>query len=138
MRTVEPEQRFERLLILENRRLGIDSLLGQMPALIVAAQSFLLIVLTQEGLCWVVRWVIALAGVTASCVAGIAVAIQRDREVQFSELVTAEGDALGLGKLTRDDTGKWTWVLERSAWKLWLVVLAAFVVADLVVAAMPS
>jgi hypothetical protein len=70
---------------LERRRSDFDRSMWQAPALTIAAQAFLLRVLTDQGVCWQARLVILLAGAVASFAAAASLIQLRRREVEYSE-----------------------------------------------------
>lgn len=120
--------------VLEGRRIATDGQLGQMPALIVAAQAFLLTVLTRPELPARVRVAVAVAGIAATISAGVGTWQQRQREVALSERIAVHARALGLPELRRRgwdapfrpfSLGSW------RGWAIWEAALALFIAADI-------
>jgi hypothetical protein len=70
---------------LDRRRAGLDQVLWQAPAIIVAAQAFLLPVLAREGLAITSRAFILVAGVAASLTAIVGLRRGRRQELFFNE-----------------------------------------------------
>jgi len=142
---------------LERRRSSLDAFMWQAPALTVAAQAFLLSVLTDTTVSHVtLEWVLY-AGVAASAAAIIALLRLRSREVLYSEAIAHYFDEQGIGdprpralkRTLRGKEGKprwfhlWDWLdkgarrffgtnlLPFSYW-VWVAALALFIVADVV------
>jgi hypothetical protein len=138
----EASDRIARLELLEGRRLAYDSSMWQAPALTVAAQAFLLQVLTAPGVGWWVASFVAAAGIVASAAASLSLWQQRDREQTYSEAVAALSKELGLGDPRRlalelerraERGRQWfTTLLGVRAFWIWLGTLAAFMLADFV------
>jgi hypothetical protein len=118
------------LLLLEGRRLAYDAAMWQAPTLVLIVQGFLLAVLTNSGVRFTVAVFVALAGVAALLVAGLALWQLHDREHHFSERVTAHAIGLTLGDPTRHHERRCCHLLEWPAWVLWEAVLGLFAVAD--------
>jgi hypothetical protein len=80
---------------MDRRRVALDQILWQAPAIIVAAQAFLLPVLAREGIAISARALILVAGVAASVTGIVGVKRQRVQELflnkQIWELFRAEG-----------------------------------------------
>jgi len=77
---------------LERRRSGLEQAQWNAPALTVAAQAFLLPVLTNRGIDGWGRFVILLAGVAAVAEALFSLLRLRSREVWFSEVFAHYSD----------------------------------------------
>jgi hypothetical protein len=69
---------------LDRRRLGIEQAMWQAPALTVAAQAFLLFVLTDRSVDPLARGFILVAGIMASAAALLSLIRQRSREVLYT------------------------------------------------------
>jgi hypothetical protein len=145
----EPSHGTAWLELLEGRRLAADVQLWHGPTLVIAAQAFLLQVLTDPSLHVLTAVMVAVAGSFACVAAFVSIVQQGDRELTFSETVAAYSrDVLHLGdprrhvleaKLGQLD-GVWPEWLVRGkvlkARRLWLLTLVALVVADWVAFAM--
>jgi hypothetical protein len=92
----DPKARGRELLLdhLERRRGGIEQAQWQAPALTVAAQAFLLPVLTNRDIDGWARFVILLAGVVAVLAALASLLRLRSREIFFSEVFAYYSDEL--------------------------------------------
>jgi hypothetical protein len=108
---------------MDRRRVALDQVLWQAPAIIVAAQAFLLPVLAREGIAIPARVLILVAGVAASVTGIVGVKRQRKQELFFNDriwgLFSAEG--LEVPRLRKHRV---------PIFKLWIATLAAFIVAD--------
>jgi hypothetical protein len=82
--------------LLEGRRAAIEQSQWQAPTLTIAAQAFLLAVLTDDAVPKSARWVILAAGVLACLSAMLALIRLRAREVLYSEAVSAACDTADL------------------------------------------
>jgi hypothetical protein len=133
-RPMTDEEHARALTLLEGRRLAIDASMWQAPTLTLVAQAFLLEVLTDDKVGWVVGAFVALAGVLACSAAIVALWLLRDREVAFSKRITLHTDALNLEELARTPPPDRSTrsPLEWKGYIIWTVVLAAFIVADVV------
>jgi hypothetical protein len=123
-----------RLRLLEGRRLDLSSSMWQVPTLTVAAQAFLLQVLSNDDVGWSVALPIALAGAMASFAAGVSLLQQRSAERLHSREIARLAMSLGLGdprrKALLEKEGKSdAWWQVPAIW-LWLTTLAVFVIAD--------
>lgn len=84
------------LTLLESRRSSADQGMWQAPALTIAAQAFLLAVLTDPGISDRARLAILVAGI-AACIAAILSLIRlRAREILWSETIADVCDKAGL------------------------------------------
>jgi hypothetical protein len=116
----------ERLLsLLEQRRAAFEGVMWHVPALVVAAQAFLLQVITDDGVDYGAAVAVALAGSMASITAGIALHIQQERERWLNEQVKAYASRLRSPLPERDDAPMPGW-----GFALWQVTLGTFVVVD--------
>jgi hypothetical protein len=132
---------------LERRRSDFDRSMWQAPALTIAAQAFLLRVLTDRSIGGGARAVILGAGVLASVAAIASLLRLRAREVRYSEHIARslgrqEGDPwlrkpepklkerppLLSERRLRQWAGRW----RPPVYLLWCVALVAFGVADVV------
>jgi hypothetical protein len=102
----------------------------QAPTLTLIAQAFLLSVLTDESVGWWVASAVAAAGILAALTAMLALWLLHDRENHFGGRVKAQAIALGLGDPNRTSDRQKRHPLEWPGWKVWEVVLLAFLVAD--------
>lgn len=139
---------------LERRRSGLEQAQWQAPTLTIAAQAFLLAVLTNSSVDRGARFVILLAGI-AACLAAIASLLRlKSREVLYSEAIARCLDELGLpdprpDELMKDDRREplnrdgWWHRFDRGlqgwagGWRLpiyllWILALFLFAVADVV------
>jgi hypothetical protein len=116
----------ERLLqLLEQRRAAFEGAMWHVPALVVAAQAFLLQIITNDGVDYGAAVAVAAAGSAASITAGIALGIQHERERWFSEQVRAYANRLRSPLPERDDAP-----LSGLAFVLWQITLGTFIVVD--------
>jgi hypothetical protein len=72
------------------------------PVLVIAAQAFLLQVLSTENLGWVARSMVLAAGVVATIAALVTLARGRAREVEYSEAIAHYSDALKFPEVRTD------------------------------------
>jgi hypothetical protein len=126
----EPTGDERALLLLEGRRLAYDAAMWQAPTLVLVVQAFLLAVLTDPGVDSTVALFVAIAGVAALLVAGIALWQLHDRERHYSERVTAQALGLTLGDPNRHRERRRRHLLEWPSWALWEAVLGLFALAD--------
>jgi hypothetical protein len=137
---------------LEQRRGENDRAMWLAPVITMAAQAFLLQIISNQGVPCLARLSVLLAGIAATLAACWTVARAHAREVQYSEEIWRYSEALGLpdvrpsalkSDLTLDDGG-WRrldrWLVhhaKRQSWPIpymaWTLALLLFVVADLVV-----
>lgn len=136
---------------LDRRRTELAAAMWQAPALTIAAQAFLLIVLTDEGVSAWARAVVLVAGVAATLAAIGALLRLRQREVLYSDAIAFYGERIGMRDLRPDDLerkplqreGRWARLDERTqAWAgqrsfppihyAWTIALLLFAVADAV------
>jgi hypothetical protein len=129
---MKDEQRTQALTLLESRRLAIDQSMWQAPTLTLVAQAFLLGVLTDQNVGWVVAAVVAGAGVVAVGVAMLALWLLHDRELDFGRRVEAHAKALGLGNPNRQHHRRKGHPLEWKGRWVWGLVLLLFAIADIV------
>jgi hypothetical protein len=131
---------------LERRRGAFDQSMWQAPALTIAAQAFLLNVLTDESVDMAARAVILVGGVTASAAAAASLIRLRWREVQYSEEIgrwfadrnlpdprlphpsTANPAERFSERWLREWAGRW----RLRVYLLWCLALVIFAVADVV------
>jgi hypothetical protein len=139
---------------LERRRSGLDQSMWQAPALTIAAQAFLLAVLTDRSIPWYARLVVLLAGIAACFAAALSLIRLRSREVSYSEAIAYYGKGIpelrphGLPSNPLPPTGLWdrvdAWVRKRAeqwlppGYLLWVAALALFVLADVVAFALTT
>jgi hypothetical protein len=137
------------LPLLESRRTSADQGMWQAPTLTIAAQAFLLTVLTDESISNGVRRWILVAGI-AACVAAIFSLVRlRAREILFSEAIAEACYKAGLPDprpfhLPRRAAPQKPWPVDRAirwigasrflptVYQFWIAALLLFVVADLV------
>ena len=123
-----------RLRLLEGRRLDLSSSMWQVPTLTVAAQAFLLQVLSNDDIGWSVAVPVALAGALASIAAGVSLLRQWSGERLHSKEIARLAMSLGQGdprrKALLEKEGKEdAWWRVPAIW-LWLTTLAVFAIAD--------
>jgi hypothetical protein len=112
--------------ILEGRRLAVDVAMWQAPTLVLIAQAFLLLVLTDRAVDFTVRLFVALAGIAALVVVGISLWQQRDRETAYRRYI--DGVA-GVPDVPPTECGPKA--PEVRTWALWtIVVFPLFGAAD--------
>jgi hypothetical protein len=139
------------LSLLEARRGLAEQAMWQAPTVTIAAQAFLLVVLTDDTVSGVARFWILVAGV-AACLAAILSLIRlRAREILYSEGLAAACETAGvpdprphelerkpiaaLHRADRIDRGVQAlarWSHLPAAYLFWIGVLVLFVVADVV------
>jgi hypothetical protein len=130
-----------------------DASMWQAPVLTVAAQAFLLQVLSDQTIDWWARLVLLLAGLLPILAAAFTLVRGHSREVQFTEAVEVHLERLGLPSLLPDHLPELPKEPERHrvesldrrlvevsrhrrwprAYQLWLAALIVFVPADVVV-----
>jgi hypothetical protein len=149
----EPEREATFLKQLELRRAELTTAQWQAPGLTIAAQAFLLQVITNDQIDPYARaWILA-AGVVATFAALIALLRLRQREVYYSDAIAHYGGLVGVSDprpfdLTgkRRDLGwqrgwvmpdrflrwfsKWRWWPGIHHW--WLAALGLFIAADVI------
>jgi hypothetical protein len=139
--------------LLEGRRAAIEQSQWQAPTLTIAAQAFLLSVLTDEDVSTTARKAILVAGVIACVAAALALVRLRAREVLYSEAVSYACDQAELpdprpfALTDRRDVIEHRWfqrLVDRplraiGGWRhfptvytFWILALFAFIVADFV------
>ena len=84
------------LQLLEGRRAAVDAAMWQAPTIAFAGQAFLLQILVDKDIGWVLGTAIALVGVVASLGVGLVLFNLRVLEATLSERVTGVAKALGL------------------------------------------
>jgi hypothetical protein len=137
------------LTLLESRRSSADQGMWQAPTLTIAAQAFLLAVLTDETVSDSARLWILVAGI-AACIAAILSLIRlRAREILFSDAIAHACDKAGLpdprpfalprkaaklkpGLVDRAVRAIGDWRRLPTVYLFWIIALVLFVVADLV------
>jgi hypothetical protein len=131
---------------LERRRADFDRSMWQAPALTIAAQAFLLRVLTDRSVDGGARAVILAAGIAASVAAAASLLRLRAREVRYSEeiarLLVKENDPWlrepepkpkdGPKFLSETRLRKWAGRWRLPVYLLWCLALLLFVAADAV------
>ncbi len=137
------------LTLLEGRRVALEQAMWQAPTLTIAAQAFLLAVLTDSQVADTARLWILVAGIAACVAAALALVRLRVREVTYSEAVgfvcekrcLPDPRPFGLDRKEADhkpalfDRGlRWVGGRRRfpTVYIFWIVALALFVVADVV------
>jgi hypothetical protein len=91
-----PELLTARLAHLESRRAGIEAAQWQPPTLTIAAQAFLLFVLTNKEISKFALLCILVAGITACLAAILSIVRLRAREVLYSEAIAQACDDANL------------------------------------------
>jgi len=137
------------LTLLESRRSSADQGMWQAPALTIAAQAFLLAVLTDPSVSDRARLVILVAGI-AACIAAILSLIRlRAREILWSEAIADACDKAGLpdprpfalprkaakhkpGFGDRAVRAIGAWQRLPAVYLFWILALLLFVAADVV------
>lgn len=137
------------LSLLESRRSSADQGMWQAPTLTIAAQAFLLAVLTDKTVSDTARLTILVAGI-AACVAAILSLVRlRAREILFSEAIADACDKAGLPDprpfaLSRRPAEHTAGPVDRAVravgasqrlptvYLFWIFALLLFVVADMV------
>jgi hypothetical protein len=145
----DPDRAATFLTLLESRRSSADQGMWQAPTLTIAAQAFLLTVLTDSTVSGTARLWILVAGI-AACVAAILSLVRlRFRETQFSEAIAAACDKAGLPdprpftlprKLGEHKPGPGdravraigAWQYLPTIYLFWILALLLFVVADVI------
>lgn len=140
---------------LERRRNSFDQFMWNAPALTIAAQAFLLGVLTDDAVARSIQRWVAIAGILASVAAIVSLLRLRAREFLYSTAIAHYCDAYGipdprpdaLAKVVRDEQdtriGVWAWIDRQMrrvisspvmfpVYWLWIVALAVFIAADVV------
>lgn len=137
------------LTLLESRRSSADQGMWQAPALTIAAQAFLLAVLTDASVSDRARFVILVAGI-AACIAAVLSLIRlRAREILWSEAIAdacnkaglpdprpfalprkAAEHEPGLGDRAVRAIGAWQHL--PTVYLFWILALLLFVAADVV------
>jgi hypothetical protein len=156
-RSTERERDAMFLEHVERRRTGVEQAMWQAPALTIAAQAFLLRVLTDGGVTGWVRGSVLVAGVVACLAAIFSLLRLRSREVLYSEVIVGCLNKLRIDDLRPDNlerhrkrleperAGFWN-RLDRGLQKwagreeshlppihlLWSAALLLFIVADFV------
>jgi hypothetical protein len=148
-RWTDPDRAATFLGQLESRRSSIDQAMWQAPALTIAAQAFLLTVLTDSNVDDRARAWMLVAGV-AACVAAILSLVRlRAREIEYSEAIAAACDKVGLpapwpfgldrkpaehkaGRVDRAVRSLGAWQRLPTVYLFWIAALMLFVVADVV------
>lgn len=152
------------LELLERRRLAIDQVMWQAPALVLAAQAFLFVVALNPATPKWGRIVVMLAGLSALVAASHSLTKQRYLEVIHSEAIMLCLSVLGLPGVYRNalaplwenrlavsdplvgrhvlDPERWLrkngyerLIVKMPSFEVWLVVFLVFAGADLVVIA---
>jgi hypothetical protein len=133
--------------VLETRRGAFDQAMWHAPALTIAAQAFLLIVLTDRSVDGWARAGILVAGVVATTAAVLSLLRLRAREVQYSKAIAYFFDSFGLPdpripdklpqkeyveRTSRLDQWLQRWARKRDApvYLWWALALLLFVLAD--------
>lgn len=159
----KPGEQADRVLeLLERRRLAIDQVMWQTPALIVAAQAFLFIVALNPATPDWGRIAVMAAGLFAVSAAAHSLAKQRYLEVLHSQAIKRCLSALGLPGIYRDDLADlWSsralpgssdytrglldlervlggdryrkWIVTRASYEVWLVAFGVFALVDCVI-----
>jgi hypothetical protein len=109
---------------LDRRRVALDQVLWQAPAIIVAAQAFLLPVLARQDIGIPARALILSAGVWASLTAIVGLRRGRSQELFFNEEIR------GLLRRAGVDVPLWPKFHRVPMYRLWQTTLALFIVAD--------
>ncbi len=120
----------------------------QAPALTIAAQAFLLSVLTDRGVSWCARLFILIGGLAAIWAALASLVRLRSREVLYSDAIAYEFDRRGLDDPRPDNLerkalerkGRWhkvdrsvqTWAgrWTMPIYLVWVIALLLFALAD--------
>jgi hypothetical protein len=145
------EAAFAFVNLLEGRRASIEQAQWQAPTLTIAAQAFLLAVLTDSSVSSTARWFILVAGVLACLAAVLALVRLRAREVLYSEAVSAACTEARLpdprpfeletkpapafyrsGYVDRAVRAVGGWKQLPTVYLFWILALLAFIVADVV------
>jgi hypothetical protein len=92
----EQQRIFVLLDHLERRRNTFDQSMWQAPGLTIAAQAFLLTVLTDSGISTTARACILAAGISAVSAAILSLLRLRAREVEYSEAIAYYAKAAGI------------------------------------------
>jgi hypothetical protein len=92
----EQQRIFVLLDHLERRRNTFDQSMWQAPGLTIAAQAFLLTVLTDSGISTTARACILAAGISAVSAAILSLLRLRAREVEYSEPIAYYAKAAGI------------------------------------------
>jgi hypothetical protein len=129
---------------LDRRRAAAEQAMWQAPALMIAAQAFLLQVLTDTAVDWWGRVVVLIAGLVAIAAAAASLLRLRARELRFSEAFAVYSAAVGMrdvrpdklpaasegegwdGRARRAGASDWL----RHVYLFWVVALVAFGIAD--------
>ncbi|MFF5176792.1 hypothetical protein ACFY2Q_02015 [Micromonospora sp. NPDC000316] len=125
------------------RRTSLDTMMWQVPALATAAQAFLLTTALQQGGSPAAQAVAAILGVILAALSAQLMAKHRHLEMSDSRLAERIERQLGLavrlgvpphaaGRFRLGNRQPW-WI-RLSSYRLWLLGVASFGVADLVVA----
>ncbi len=134
---------------LERRRGVLEQAMWQAPTLTIAAQAFLLFVLTGSAIDATARKFVLVAGIAACAAAVISLLRLRQREVRYSEAIAYYLNTLGISdprpdglpslSLQRNDLwsrfdrplraiGGWSWLPPIHV--AWIAALLLFILAD--------
>jgi hypothetical protein len=145
----DPQRAATFLAHLESRRSSADQGMWQAPTLTIAAQAFLLVVLTDGSVGRTAGGAILVAGIVACVAAILSLARLRAREILFSEAIAAACDKAGLPdprpfavprKPAPRKPGPFDRVVRAlgssehlpTVYQIWILALLLFVVADIV------
>ena len=118
-------EKYALLDLLESRRGGLDATLWQAPALTIAAQAFLLSVLTDPSLDPIAEGFILAAGVFASWAAVRSLIRGRAREVRYSDALAFYAEKFGLPELRPVDALPRKPIDRKGSWHQFDLLLQA-------------